>query len=177
MKPFEILNKELVLDSPWIPVEKQRVRLPNGKESDWYVVLGSEVVIVVPMLSDGRVVLQRAYKHGAGQVVTEFCAGMVDDGEEPIEAARRELLEESGYASDEMILLGSFYPNPTASRAKYHIFLAKNAHKIQDPELEPEEQIENFIVDSLADAEKYFLTEPSATGALAALHLAMRNES
>jgi 8-oxo-dGTP pyrophosphatase MutT (NUDIX family) len=173
MQKFEILKRRLLLENPWLPVEVQTVRLPNGEVTEWFVTLGQDVVIVVPVDSEGRIVLQRGYKHGSSKVITEFCAGMIDEGETPSEAARRELLEETGYTAQQLIKLGKAFPNPTGSKKYYHFFLALNAEKTETPAPEPSEQIETFLADSFEDAERRILSEPAccSVAAIAALAL------
>ena len=176
MQPFEVLSRERVLDNRWMPVEKQLVRLPNGETADWYITRSSDAVIVVPVLASGEILLQRNYKHGAGEVVTEFCAGLVDPGEAPLETARRELLEETGYAAEHWTQLGTTYANPTGSSMRYHIYLAEQAFYHQAPDLEGGEQIETFLVDDL-DATARLLCSPdtpSATAAFTALAFAQQ---
>lgn len=169
MKPFRILQRERICDNPWIPVEKQRVELPNGTETDWYLFDAREVVIVLPQLATGEILLQRSYKHGAGEVIVEFPAGMVDEGESLKEAARRELLEETGYITKNLTFLGKTYGNPTGSGTRYHFFLAEECHKIQEAECEETEQIEPFLVRDFTEAKKVLCESLSSSGALAAL--------
>jgi len=171
MKKFEILKKELAYDNPWMPIEKQRVKLPSGKETDWYIATGRNVIIAIPMLENGDILLQRAYKHGCGEIVTEFCAGIIEDGEEPQKAAERELLEETGYKAESWEFFGEYFANPTGSKTVYHIFLAKGCKKVAEPQLDAAEQIENFSVSSVEEAENILLDpkNQSSITALAAL--------
>lgn len=149
MKKFKILSRKLVLDNQYLPVEKQIVELPNGEEAEWFVALVSDAVLILPQLENGKFLLQKNYKHGSGENVIEFCAGMVDKGENPKETASRELLEETGFECEEMIKIGENFSNPTGSAMKYHYFLAKNCRKTAEPELEAAEQIEVFEVENL----------------------------
>lgn len=174
--PFRILSRSWESQNPWIPLEKQEVELPGGAVTDWYVVRGANVVIVVPMLSDGRVLVQRVYKHGAATTLAEFCAGVIDPRESPLEAAKRELLEESGYAAADWQELGSFFANPTSSETRYTVFLARDCEQIQEPDLEEAEQIENIILPSLDDVLPFFQQERTSMAALAALALAQEKK-
>lgn len=171
MKKFKVLSREKVVDSPYCQIEKQRVVLPTGKEGDWYVSLNSDAVIVVPIRPDGSVILQRQYKHGGGEVVTEFCAGLVDKGETPLTAAKRELREETGYTSDNFEHLHTVFSNPTGSRMRYHYFLARDVELTDDTNFDEAEQIELVIVPSLEHArillhDKNTLTTAGMLGAL-----------
>jgi 8-oxo-dGTP pyrophosphatase MutT (NUDIX family) len=173
MKPFKILSKELLVDSPFCRIEKQLVELPDGSTADWYVSLNTDAVIVIPVLKDGSVILQQQYKHGGGEIVTEFCAGMVDEGETTTQAAARELQEETGYTAEEFIHLKTVFSNPTGSRMKYHYFLAKNAELTSKPNLEPAEQIELLQLPSLKAAREHLLKPETLTtaGMIGALSL------
>ena len=160
-----------MVDSPYCQIEKQRVVLPNGKTGDWYVSLNSDAVIVIPIRPDGSVILQRQYKHGGGEVVTEFCAGLVDKGEEPLAAAKRELREETGYTSDNFEHLHTVFSNPTGSRMRYHYFLARDVELTDETDFDEAEQIELVIVPSLEHArillcDKSTLTTAGMLGAL-----------
>lgn len=174
MQKFEILKRRLLLENPWMPVEVQTVRLPNGETTEWFVSLGHDVVIVVPIDPEGRVVLQQGYKHGSGKVITEFCAGMIDEGETPTEAARRELLEETGYTAKEFIKLGKAFPNPTGSKKYYHFFLARDAELTAEPALEATEQIETFLAADFDAAATRILSDPAvcSVASIAAIALA-----
>ncbi len=173
MKPFKILKKERLVNSPFCCIEKQLVELPNGSTADWFVSLSSDAVIVIPIMTDGSVVLQQQYKHGGGEIVTEFCAGMVDEGETPAQAAARELQEETGYTAEEFIHLKTVFSNPTGSRMKYHYFLAKDAKLTAQTNLEPAEQIEVLKLPSLKAAREYLLKPETLTtaGMIGALSL------
>lgn len=166
MKPFKILSKETLIDSPFCPIEKQIVELPNGGTAEWFINTNEAAVIVIPILKNGEILLQENYKHGSGQVVTEFCAGMVDEGESHLEAAKRELKEETGYSSQKWTPIGSVYSNPTGSRMQYYYFAAENAEKTQAAELEAAEQIETFTVKDLGALKTLLINpETKSTGA------------
>ena len=81
------------------------------------------------------------YRRAVGQIRTEFPAGVVDDGEEPMAAIKRELLEETGYASDHWHLLGGAPVNPALQTNRIHCFLALGAHKVAEQDLDEGEAI------------------------------------
>ncbi len=168
MQKFEILSREMILDNQWLPVEKQIVRLPNGEEVEWFVSKSSDAVFVIPVLASGEILMQRNYKHGCGEIVIEFCAGLIDKGENSLAAAKRELLEETGYAAKQWKSLGTTFANPTGSIMRYHMFLAQDAAFFQEHTCEASEQIETFLVPDLAAAEQLLL-QNSATSSVAAL--------
>ena len=173
MKPYKILSKERLVDSPFCQIEKQLVELPDGSTTDWFISLLTDAVIVIPVTQLGEVVLQEQYKHGGGEIVTEFCAGMVDEGEAPEQAAHRELLEETGYQAERLTHLKTVFSNPTGSRMRYHYFLAEGAQKVSEPQLEAAEQIELLVLPSLEAARAHLLKPETLTtaGMIGALSL------
>lgn len=178
MEPFTILSTEKVLDNPYIPVEKQRVVLPNGTEADWFITVGHDAAIIIPVLKTGEILLQRAYKHGCGKVVIEFCAGIIEKGEEPVEGAKRELLEETGHKAENMEFLGEFFCNPTGSKSKYFVFLAKDCEKVAETKFDDAEQIENFAVQNIDEVEEILFNPQiqTSTPAIAALSFLKKAE-
>lgn len=165
MKKFKILSREKILDAKYSPVEKHIVELPSGKTTEWYVNTTDSAVVVVPILSSGEVLLQRNYKHGSREVVTEFCAGLIDDGEKPIHAAERELLEETGYKG-QLHFIGEVFANPTGSTMKYYFFVAEDCKKIAEQDLDEAEQVELFTASDLMETRK-ILTDPKTKTAAA----------
>lgn len=172
MKKFKIISRKKVLDSKWMPIEKQIVELPNGKKSEWFVNTNPDAVIIVPILNNKQILLQKNYKHGCGKIVTEFCAGMIDQGETPEDAVSRELLEETGYVAQKIIKIGESFANPTGSIMKHHFFLALNCETKEDPKPEAEEQIEPFLVENIEMAEKTLIKNKTSSGSLSALTFA-----
>ncbi len=159
MKKFKIISREILINEKFCHIEKQVVEFPNGGKGDWFVDMKGDAVLVVPVTPEGEVVLQKIYKHGCGEIIVEFCAGMVDEGETPENAVQRELMEETGYSAEKFVKVGEIFANPTGAQMKYHIFVALDAKKIGSQELEEAEQIETFTVSSLKKAGD-FLTDP-----------------
>lgn len=169
MKKFPILSRETLVNSPFCHIEKQKVELPDGSTTDWFVNKVSDAVVILPRKKNREVLLQKNYKHGCGEVIWEFPAGMIDEAEDPQTAAERELLEETGFKGD-LKQIGEVFSNPTGAQMKYHFFLAENCKKISEPRREPAEQIEIFWKKDLAEV-RTFLQQPenktsSATMAL-----------
>ena len=101
---------------------------------------------IMAITKTGEVVLVRQYRHGVRDVLLEFPGGVVEDGEEPIEGAKRELLEETGYVASEWIQVGALYPNPALQTNTLHCFLALNAEKISGQNLDAGEDIEVHLM-------------------------------
>lgn len=175
MKPFKILNSEVLVDESYCHIEKQCVLLPNGEKADWFVRHSEPAVVVIPELKSGEIYLQKTYKHGCGKVIVEFPAGLVDSGEEPIEAAIRELKEETGLVAEEIISLGLCCADATGSDMTYYFFLAKNCEKMEKLDLDDAEQLEPFVVANLATVQKEFLhgEYETSSSSLAALGMVL----
>jgi ADP-ribose pyrophosphatase len=117
------------------------VRLPAGEEISYTFVEHHGYAMVVPLLDDGRVLLERVYRYTVQRTLLECPAGGLD-GEAPEIAARRELLEETGWAAETLEPLGSFYGSNGISNERFHLFLGRGLFHEGEPTLEATEQIE-----------------------------------
>jgi len=134
IEPEPTLSSETVFSGNLIDVQKVTVRLPNGKTTTREIVVHPEVIAVVPVLDDGRLVLVRQYRKPAERILLEVPAGGVDSGENAEEAVRREMLEETGYRVGSTELLTSFYTSPGYTTELMHLFLASNLEAGQPTE-------------------------------------------
>lgn len=104
------LKSEVVFSGKLLEVRSNQVRLPNGAEGTREFVVHPGAVLVVPVLPDGRLVLERQFRFPVRRVMLEFPAGKIDAGETPLATAQRELIEEVGYAAAKWKELGTIYP-------------------------------------------------------------------
>ena len=124
------LDSKLIFDGRILHVYDDAVELPNGHTASRELIRHVGAVCVIPVLDDGRVVVERQYRYPVDRVLTEIPAGKLDaPDEDPEAAARRELREETGYTCDELIPLGAFYPAPAYSSEKIHMYLARGLHR------------------------------------------------
>src|SRR4030095_16651407 len=93
------LASEVVFAGKLLEVRSDRVRLPDGFEATREFVVHPGAALVVPVLADGRLVLERQFRYPVGRVMLEFPAGKIDAGETPLATAQRELVEEVGYTA------------------------------------------------------------------------------
>lgn len=142
---WQLLGSERVFTSDWLRIRQDRVRLPNGIElDDYYVVEQFDFVKIFPITADAKVVFVRQYKHGVGDVVLELPAGFVEPGEDPAQAARRELREETGYAG-EVRKVGEWVVDPTRTATVERVYFSR-VHPAGDQRLDPTEDIEVVLV-------------------------------
>ncbi|MCC6298489.1 MAG: NUDIX hydrolase [Anaerolineales bacterium] len=120
--------------------------LPTGKHLDAIVFEFRSWANILAVTKDNQAVLIRQYRHGVQDVMWEIPGGVVEDGEDPSEGVRRELLEETGYVSSKIIPLGKFYPNPALQTNSMFCYLALDAEKIAEQHLDGAEEIEVHLV-------------------------------
>lgn len=149
-------------------VRADRLRSPRtGSEHEFFVIECPDWVNVIPLTDAGELLLIRQYRVGIEAVSLEIPGGMVDPGEGPLEAARRELLEETGYAPRAIEPLGTIHPNPALQGNVTHSFLATGCTWQSAPRLDSTEEVELVKV-PLADVDR-LLREGQITHALVAV--------
>ena len=110
---WEIVSSYYLLKERWLTVRKDHVRMLSGVEmEDYYVLEYSDWINVLAITKDGKYVVERQYRHGTQSTDYELCAGTVEKGEDPLAAAQRELLEETGFVGGEWELLCISTPQP-----------------------------------------------------------------
>lgn len=134
MNQFENLKEvktasQEIYDGVILHVYKDSVTLPNGKPAGREVIRHVGAVAVVPLTDDGKVIVERQYRYPLDMVMTEIPAGKLDSREEDrLEAAKRELREETGITADEWIEMGIYYPAAAYTDEKITLYLAKGLH-------------------------------------------------
>jgi 8-oxo-dGTP pyrophosphatase MutT (NUDIX family) len=142
MVKAKVLESKYAFADRWLRLRSDRVLLPGVRlPAPCTIFEYPDWVDVIALTGDRNVVLVDQYRHAVGQIRTEFPAGMVDEAEEPIVAIKRELLEETGYASQEWHLLGSAAVNPALQTNRIHCFLALGAQKVAEQDLDEGEAI------------------------------------
>lgn len=116
MKKWELIKSEMALNEKWYKVRKDTVKLPNGKVmDDYFLGLRGDYVQMIPIFENGDILMVKQYKHGVGDFTLELPAGMMNESENPLACAKRELQEETGYEGSNWKELGVFAENPTKS--------------------------------------------------------------
>jgi 8-oxo-dGTP pyrophosphatase MutT (NUDIX family) len=139
IKPWKILESHKIHKN----VRIDRCELPNGMTLDGFVLEYGDWATILALTKKQEVVLVRQYRHGAQKVILELPGGAMDArNENPMQAARRELLEETGYDSDNFIQIGCVSPNPANQTNLIYSFLALDAEKVSGQNLDDTEDIE-----------------------------------
>ena len=113
-----------------LDVKVDTIMQPDGKEGSREIIRHIGAVCVIPVTDDNKVILEKQYRYPIATLLTEIPAGKLDSADEDrLEAAKRELREETGYTADEWIDMGLYYPAPAYSDEKITMYLAKGLHK------------------------------------------------
>ncbi len=153
--PYEVLGTEDIYRNPWIHLHEDQVIRPGGSRGVFGVVEMKEGSSVLAMDEDGIVYLVREYKYAIERDSLELMSGALEDGESPLEAAKRELREELGLIADVWIPFGVVDPFTTVVRSPNHMFLAR---KLRPAESSPDEgEVLNVVKVPFATAEKLVL--------------------
>lgn len=142
LKPWKILESNYLRPR----YRFDNVELPNGKVFEATALEFRAWASVLALTKKQEVVLVKQYRHGAQNVVWEFPGGVVEDGEDPLDGVRRELLEETGFTTSKIIEVGNFYANPALQTNLMYGYLAYDAEKTDVQKFDEFEDIEVHLV-------------------------------
>ncbi len=159
-------DREIVFDTPWFQVLAEQAR---GGGQPHYVIQGADFVVIVAVTPQHQILLVRQYRVAVAAVTLELPAGHIDPGETPEQAARRELLEETGYAAADFELLARL--SPSVARFTNHMwcFLAADAKPVEEAEVKREAGVDLVLYDHGVKAlieDKEFYSAPSCAALL-----------
>jgi ADP-ribose pyrophosphatase len=159
MESWKTLSRRIILDhSKYLVVEEHAVELPDGQViHDWPWVITPDFVNVVAVTQDGLFVCFRQTKYGIEGTSLAPVGGFLEPGEVPLEAAQRELLEETGYEAAEWTALGRYRVDANRGAGMAYFFLARQAHRVSESDS-----------DDLEEQELLLLTRNQVQAALAA---------
>lgn len=144
---WKIKQSEHLADCKIFKVRRDLSENSSGKEGNFYVIENPHWVNVMAMTKDQQIIVIEQFRHGTGEITIEIPGGMVDDGEEPVEAAKRELVEETGFTPREMIPLGKCRPNPAIQDNWLYHFLAVDCEKTHEVEFDSTENVVTRLID------------------------------
>jgi len=155
------LETEFLQDCAVFTVSRAAARSPQGETHDFFRIDSADWVNVVPLTAGGEVVMIRQYRHGLRDLTLEIPGGLIDPGEEPVVAAGRELLEETGFRAAELVPIGAISPNPALFSNRVHTYLATGLEQVGAPtnpgneetvvELVPEADLRGIVRDGGVD--------------------------
>ena len=147
MKKPESLSRENILNG-FLRVKKEHLRFSSGYEHDHFTLSlpSSTSVSVIAIEEQGLLIINEEYRHPAGEIVLSLAGGFLAEGEEPEAGGKRELIEETGYDSDDILVLGSSFPMPGICDQRVIYVLAKGCRKVTEPDLEGGEMIHTVLL-------------------------------
>lgn len=151
--PIPEIKESHIAHKGFFTLRIDTLQLPHGIRKPYTVLeTGPHAAAILAVTHDNKLVVLKEYRHPTSKWLYGCAGGRIDAGESPIEAAKRELLEETGYTADEFITLGSAFPFPAVCDQTIHYILAKGARYIQPPQHEP---LEMIIPQLLTEKELY----------------------
>ena len=147
IKKWTTLESRYIIQRPWLTARVDKVQLPDGRiNPEHYVLEYPEWVNIIAITRKGQFVMVRQYRHAMDIVLDELCAGVVEQGETPLQAAQRELQEETGYGGGQWREIMTVGQNPSICDNITHCFLAQGVERLADQTLEPTEDIEVILM-------------------------------
>jgi 8-oxo-dGTP pyrophosphatase MutT (NUDIX family) len=144
---YDTEKSNLVYKSPWLQVYEDSVRYKDNSDNNknnniisssshsikiFNRIKVDDTVIIIPIFEDGSLLMVEGYRHGAGDNLLEFPGGFIEENEEPSQAAKRELFEETKHSSDSLELINWFYTWPGRTSQKNYVFVAKGLKNKKD---------------------------------------------
>ena len=142
IKKWKILDREYLFKRPWLTARRDKVQLPDGRiNPEYYVLEYPDWINVIAITKTGMFVMVEQYRHGLQDVFTELVGGVIEPGEDPLAAARRELLEETGFAGGDWELYMVISQNPSTSNNYTYCFIARGVEETARQHLDETEDI------------------------------------
>lgn len=146
---WKVLKSEYLFRRPWLTVRRDCVELPDGRQNpEFYVLKYPDWVNVIAITEDGKFVMERQYRHGLGKTCFEIPAGVIEEGEDPLDAAKRELMEETGYGEGKWRKIMTVSGNSSTTDNLSHCYVAEGVRKISGQHLDSTEDLEIVLLDT-----------------------------
>lgn len=148
MEKWKTKKSEELIDTRWVKVRKDSVQLPNGQSiDDFYAITIKDAAAIVALDEAGNLLLKREYRYCYDRDLIEVPAGAFEDGEaDGLAVAKRELLEETGYASEDWQYLGATVESSAKLTNYMHIYFANHCHKVSEQHLDSTEELDVIVV-------------------------------
>ena len=144
---WKVLSSEYLSDHPYFKARRDRCEMPDGRIVESYFVVELPVsVCALAITEDGQVVMARQYRHPVGKTLLEIPGGFIDPNEDPAEAVKRELLEETGYAFSEVVYAAKIAANPGVLSNYTYCYLALGGKKVAQQQLDQQEEIDVELI-------------------------------
>jgi ADP-ribose pyrophosphatase len=149
MQTWKTISKETIFHhSQYLTVEDHVIELPDGRRiPNWCWIITYDYVNVIPRTTEGQFICFRQPKYGVEGLSVAPVGGHIEPGEDPLESAKRELLEETGYQADSWTSLGSYRVDANHGCGMAHLFLADGAQKMAEPASDDLEEQELIFLD------------------------------
>lgn len=147
LKKWKTIKSGIVLDNNWLRVRQDTCRLPDNRVVDDYFIIEKPDIVAIFAVTKGRkVLLVKQYKHGIDDILLELPGGYLGRGESPLEAAERELAEETGYTSSKLKEIGILVNDPSNMTNLIHVFLAQDASETTAPQFDTHEELQVELI-------------------------------
>ncbi|MFC1645141.1 NUDIX hydrolase [Patescibacteria group bacterium] len=152
IKKWKKISSERVFEKYGKWIDKVICEFPDGSQDDFYIRGERSGALVVALTEDNKVILAKQYRPGPDEIIAELPGGLIDEGEEPVEAAARELLEETGYQAGKVEFTAKTLESAYSSEERY-FFVATNCKKIAKPQNAAREivEVELMTLDKFRD--------------------------
>lgn len=146
LTPPSVINSQIIFEESIIKIRRDTLQLNPDKTYNYYTLITKPFsVIILATTKEGLYIFNEEYRHPTGKILLSCPGGYIDEGETPLEAAKRELLEETGFEAEDFELIGSAYPYAGISEQKTFYFRAQMAKRIAEPQLEISEYLQTVL--------------------------------
>lgn len=140
------IGSELIFDGTFVSISRDRIRLPNGNESNRVVIRHPGAACILAVTPDDKVVFVRQWRYACGRAMLELPAGKLEPGEDPAVCALRELAEETPYAAEKVELMRTFFTAPGFCDEKMYLYRAVNVSKTSSLQPDQDEFVETVLM-------------------------------
>jgi len=141
------LDRRTLVNTKFLKVYEDKVELPNGNIMDDYTVVEKpSFSMIIALDNDGNLITIDEYKYAVDKIIHTLPAGHINEGEEPLETAKRELVEETGYMGGEWENLGAYYDYPTKDLHKVYFIKATGVTRTQETKFDPNEDLTPRVI-------------------------------